>query len=249
MASAAEWCQLDTVRFVAEIENLNQLEGGAESLENLEFLGPPSIIIQELRILVNGVVVEQIQDMGRTIVTLNALTPIDTKIMNGMEALQMADPYGQDAAVAAGADAAHPAIISEKRIKSEKYLALIAGEKRAISFSLAPSGLFQSGYMFPLMHGSISIEMLLVSSPKDVVVSDLAADPANGVFQRRHSERWQVNQPRLCYSSNTLSSAAQGEFDQLISGKGIVLNIDTWTTLQQASASSLVCSSSDVLLT
>jgi hypothetical protein len=37
----------------------------------------------------------------------------------------------------------------------------------------------------------------------------------------------------LCYSSNTLSSAAQGEFDQLISGKGIVLNIDTWTTLQQ----------------
>ena len=83
------------------------------------------------------------------------------------------------------------------------------------------------------MHGSISIEMLLVSSPKDVVVSDLAADPANGVFQRRHSERWQVNQPRLCYSSNTLSSAAQGEFDQLISGKGIVFNIDTWTTLQQ----------------
>ena len=29
MASAAEWCQLDTVKFVAEIENLNQLEDGA----------------------------------------------------------------------------------------------------------------------------------------------------------------------------------------------------------------------------
>ena len=68
------------------------------------------------------------------------------------------------------------------------------------------------------MHGSISVEMLLVSSPKDVVVSDIAA-AANGVAARRRSERWQITQPRLCYSSNTLSSAAQGEFDQLISGK------------------------------
>jgi hypothetical protein len=143
MASAAEWCQLDTARFVAEIENLNQLEGGAESLQNLEFLGPPSIIIQELRILVNGVVVEQIQDFGRTVVTLNALTPLESKIMNGMEAIQMADPDGQDPAVAA--DAGDATGISEKRIKCEKYLALIAGEKRTISFSLAPSGLFQSG--------------------------------------------------------------------------------------------------------
>ena len=129
-------------------------------------------------------------------------------------------PYGHDPAVAANAGS--PANVSEKRIQSEKYLALVAGEKRTISFSLAPSGLFQSGYTFPLMHGSISLEMRIVSSSKDVVVSDLGTDPGNGVFQRRHSERWQVNQPRLCYSSNTLSGAAQGEFDQMISGKGCV---------------------------
>ena len=70
---------MDTVRFVCEIENLSQLEDGTGHAENLEFLGPPAIICQELRILVNGVVVEQIQDFGRTVVTLNALTPTETK--------------------------------------------------------------------------------------------------------------------------------------------------------------------------
>jgi hypothetical protein len=63
--------------------------------------------------------------------------------MNGMEAIQMADPYGQAPAVAANPRGATN--VSEKRIQSEKYLALSAGEKRTISFSLAPSGLFQSG--------------------------------------------------------------------------------------------------------
>ena len=60
----------------------------------------------------------------------------------------MADPYGQDPPVVANVGA--PTNVSEKRIKGEKYLALVAGERRTISFSLAPSGLFQSGYMFPL---------------------------------------------------------------------------------------------------
>ena len=65
MASAAEWCQLDTVRFVCELQNLDQLEDGTGNAAPLELLGPPAIICQELRILVNGVVVEQIQDFGQ----------------------------------------------------------------------------------------------------------------------------------------------------------------------------------------
>ena len=187
MASAAEWCQLDTVKFVAEIENLSQLEDGTAHAHPLQLLGPPSIIVQELRILVNGIVVEQIQDFNRTVLTFGALMPTSTKIMNSMEAnLLMVDPYGQQARVAH--DAGAPTEIQEKRIQCEKYEELAPGEKRTISFSLAPSGLFQSGYLFPLMHGSISVEMLLVSSSKEVVVSDLAA-PANGVAARRRSER------------------------------------------------------------
>ena len=95
MASAAEWCQLDTVKFVCEIENLNQLAaGGAEYAHPLTLLGPPQVMFSELRILINGVVVEHIQDFGRTAVTLNSLTPTETKIMNGMAAFQMVDPYG-----------------------------------------------------------------------------------------------------------------------------------------------------------
>ena len=62
--------------------------------EPLEFLGPPQVIIQEARVLVNGVVVDTIQDFGRTVVTLNALTPIPTKDLNSMDAMQMIDPYG-----------------------------------------------------------------------------------------------------------------------------------------------------------
>ena len=115
---------------------------------------------------------------------------------------------------------------------------LQAGEKRTISFSLNPLSLFTSGYLLPLMHASIAIELLLVTSPKDVVVSDAPVDPGEGIVQRRRSERWSINQPRLTYSSNTLSSAAQGEFDQLISGKGLMMNLNTWTTLQQTCTSS-----------
>ena len=65
------------------------------------------------------------------------------------------------------------------------------------------------------MNASISIELLLVTSPQDVVVSDAPVAPGEGIAQRRRSERWQINQPRLTYSSNTLSSAAQGELTGL----------------------------------
>ena len=64
--------------------------------EPLEFLGPPQVIIQEARVLVNGVVVDTIQDFGRTVVTLNALTPTETKTLNAMDAMQMRDPLGSD---------------------------------------------------------------------------------------------------------------------------------------------------------
>ena len=194
--------------------------------------------MKELRILVNGVVVEQIADFNRTALTLGSLMPTTTKIMNGMEAnILMLDPHGQQAPVARNPGGIATEI-QEPRINCEKYEPLAAGEKRTISFSLAPSGVFQSAYLFPLMHGSISVEMLLVSSPKEVVVSDLAVAPGQGVAARRRSERWQINQPRLCYSTNTLSSAAQQEFDKLISGKGIIFNLDTITTLQQTCLSS-----------
>ena len=75
------------------------------------------------------------------------------------------------------------------------------------------------------------MELILVTSPKDCCMSTFAA--AQGIAARERSERFQINQPRLCYSTNTLSSAAQSEFDKLISGHGIVFNLQTYTTLQQ----------------
>ncbi len=60
---------------------------------------------------------------------------------------------------------------------------------------------------------------------------------AQGIATKERSERFQINQPRLCYSTNSLSSAALGEFDTLITGKGIVFNLQTWTTLQQTVSS------------
>ena len=194
MASATEWCQLDTVKFVCELENLNQLETGAQSLANQTLLGPPQVMFSELRILINGVVVEHIQDFGRTAVTLNALTPTDTKIMDGMSAFQLVDPYGIRAEQLR--DDAEVRNVSYRRVTCEQYEDLLAGEKRTISFSLAPSGLFQSAYMFPLMHGSVSVELLLVSSPKDCCMSTWGE--ASNIAAKPRGERFQKNQPRLC---------------------------------------------------
>ena len=68
------------VPFVGEIQNLNQLEaGGGEHAHPLTPLGPPQVMFSELRILNNGVIVEHIQDFGRTAVTLNSLTPYRDK--------------------------------------------------------------------------------------------------------------------------------------------------------------------------
>ncbi len=99
--------------------------------------------------------------------TLLSLTHTETKIMNGMAAFQLIDTYGTEPEVPRGAG--HNRAVYYTRIASEQYEELKAGEKRTISFSLAPSGVFQSAYMFPLMHGSISVELLLVSSPKNCV--------------------------------------------------------------------------------
>ena len=130
-----------------------------------------------------------------------------------MDALQMVDPYGAQPEVAPGGP--DDVVPCYRETNVEKFEPLAPGEKRTISFSLNPLSLFTSGYLLPLMHASIAIELLLVTSPKDVVVSDAPVDPGEGIVQRRRSERWQINQPRLTYSSNTLSSAAQGELTGL----------------------------------
>ena len=139
-----------------------------------------------------------------------------------MDALQMVDPHG--ALPNVGLDAA---LVDEfggpmgnraprrRRINVEKFEPLAPGEKRTISFSLNPLSLFTSGYLLPLMHASIAIELLLVTSPRDVVVSDQPAELGANILRRRRSERWQINEPKLTYSSNTLSSAAQGELTGL----------------------------------
>ena len=115
--------------------------------------------------------------------------------MNGMSAFQLVDPYGIRAEQLR--EAGNVRNVLYGRVTCEQYEDLLAGEKRTISFSLAPSGLFQSAYMFPLMHGSVSVELLLVSSPKDCCMSTWAQ--ASQIAAKPRSERFQINQPRLCY--------------------------------------------------
>ena len=134
MASAAEWCQLDTVKFVCELENLNRRDADRTTAYEhpLELLGPPQVMFSELRILINGVVVEHIQDFGRTAVALNALTPEATKVMNGMQALQLDDPDNRSAPQLHPAPTAARAQLNKKAISVERYETLAAGEKLSL---------------------------------------------------------------------------------------------------------------------
>ena len=86
--------------------------------------------------------------------------------------------------------------------------------------------------MWPLMHCSVTLELQIVSSPSLVVASPVI-EIANGMAAMNRSQQWQIHLPRLEMSFNTLSGAAQHEFDSLISGEGLVLPFTMHTTMQQ----------------
>ena len=79
----------------------------------------------------------------------------------------------------------------------------------------------------------MTLEFQLVSDPASVLASNVPAiDTVSAATQR--SQAFHIELPRLEMSFNTLSSHAQGEFDALLSGEGLVLPCTMHTTLQQS---------------
>ena len=97
--------------------------------------------------------------------------------------------------------------------------------------------LLNAGYMIPLSHCPISLEIELVPSAADVCRSAWNAVAAGGgdagVAAGTYSTTWDLENPRLSCVLSTLSSAGQSEFDRLLSTSGIVLNLREQTSLQQ----------------
>ena len=83
------------------------------------------------------------------------------------------------------------------------------------------------------MHCSVTLEFQIVSSPSLVVASPVLGI-ASGMQAMNRSQQFQIHLPRLEMSFNTLSGAAQAEFDSLISGDGLVLPFTMHTTMQQS---------------
>ena len=230
IADASSWWQLATTKLVFELENRNLAADGATAAAHpLELLGPPTVCIDTLRILSQGVIIENIESYARTVNTWEATLPKQTREQQGMQAVPMKDAYG--AHTAGAEDDAEP---SRKYLAPQEYLTLGPGEKRTVSCTLL-SALMNSGYCWPLMHASCTVELLLQVNCPSVCADTFAT--VNGVAARDRSVFWGINLPRLCMSFNTLSSVGQAEFDSLIAGQGLVLFLNSHTTLQQSIAS------------
>ena len=82
------------------------------------------------------------------------------------------------------------------------------------------------------MHASAVLELEMVSSGDLVCATSHAAGGTIPDFNRPSG--FELIQPRLLMSYNTLSQVAQAEFDQLISGEGLVMPIISMATLQMS---------------
>ena len=246
LADSSSWAELGSLKFCFELVNKSQTAP-------LEFLGNPLIAFDQYRLLSQGTVLSQIDFYGRAINTLASTLPLEARVKNGDETLPMkhgllyksipnADgkfrALDTDGIENGGAfDGAANQIPRDSSIECERFISIPPGQKRTVCCTPL-CGIVNSQMMWPLAHASLVFEWTLCSDPESVVASSTVANaaaggaPGNAPIARSHE--WEIQLPRLELNLVQLSSVGDAEFNSLLAGEGLHMDISQTVHLQTA---------------
>lgn len=196
----------------------------------LQLTGPPFVLFQRARLLVNGVVVEDMMYQHRTSMMLYQLQPQRRNASNILEWTWRDDhPTGSaERAITGGADfaAAKAALATE----SAKYSQIAPGASKRFLMEL-PFGLFQQPHYLMLKACPITIELELVQDPKEAVWSNISA--GNPLVPR--SEKWTILDVQLKADTCRISQDIVETYNRhLLSGNPLPIPFSTYTTQMMA---------------
>ena len=214
----------NTLQFTCTVTN-------GDSDHPLQFLGPlPHIMIRTLRLYISGVPVEVVEDANRLHQMFTLCLSKDHQVMEGTKGVNMKEPY-------ASGQSNHTQADFTPQDKCRQYDEIPAaspanGNLKSVEVTgTLLLGSLQTGMMLPLMQSPVQIEIELVPTSEEVV---LTSWPASGnVPAGNYSTNWSVSSPRINATLAQLSTAGQSEFDRLLATSGVIVNARQFTSLQQ----------------
>ena len=203
-----QWVDPSTVRIMFDVLNTGT------NNEHLRVLGGPHTFFSRMRILCGGQVVEDVSEYNRVHEMFKTLKAKDAKTNDEAEAF--GNNWNYDTTMTTN-------ILS----------GISAGQSQTVLFKPC-SGLFNQPKMLPIRYMPITIELELVSSNTEPVVSDEQSDftttVSSGVLPNT-STSWQLQNVQVKCDTVTLDNQLDNSYaEHLLSGKALPINYQTYVS-------------------
>ena len=234
LINGSDWLDPNTLRIFFDVVNLENY--------NLRVLGNPYSFFRRMRVLVGGMLVEDISDFNRVSYMFDTLRARHVRENEDCEGFEdrFDQPYYHD--IFSFSEELNPTNRTllgsmmggvENRFRSVPPLGT-----KTVSFRPL-SGLINCGKLIPLQYAPIVIELEVCNSMTDPIMS--VNDEACGIFSvavgttpKNTSQAWRIENPNIKCDVCVLDSALNNEYAALLlSGKALPINISSYVMQSQ----------------
>ena len=212
------WMDPSTFRVMFNLQNMAQGAGSEAKL--LRPLGGPHSFFRRMRVLCGGQVVEDIDNYNRVHQMFSILTAEDSSKNVDAEA------FGKTWDIRDNRKTAYTA---------NSFSGIKNGQSQTVLFKPL-SGLLNQPKYLPIRYCPLTIELELVNSSNDPIISDL--DDARPFTAANTSLKWQIDNVQAKVDMCTLDNALDNSYaEHLLSGKAFPINYNTYISQFQSLAS------------
>lgn len=210
------WLDPSTVRVMFDLRNMASIVLDPVATPILRPLGNPYSFFRRMRILVNGAIVEDIDNFNRVSELFSILSPKDYRINEDMEGFGKTYDHGLPNPITTN-------------MTSVTYTGINPSKAQTVLFTPL-SGLLKQKKFIPLRYAPITIELELVDNMTDPIIKVGTNFPSATT-----SVNWQIENVQLKCDVCTLDNALDNSYAQyLLSGKSLAINYNTYISQLQS---------------
>ena len=212
LVSGDSWMDPSTFRVMFDLVNMN-----SDAAKELRPLGGPASFFRRMRILCANQVVEDIDNYNRIHQMFSFLTAEDSSKNVDAEA------FGEQWDIRKNKKSAYDAA---------SFPGIPGNQSQTVLFKPC-SGLLNQPKMIPVRYCPVTIELELVNSSNDPIVS--ALDDARPFTAANTSVSWQIQNVQVKCDMCTLDNGLDNQFaEHLLSGKSLPINYNTYVSQMQS---------------
>ena len=201
-----------TFRVMFDLVNME-----SDSAKELRPLGGPASFFRRMRVLCGGQVVEDIDNYNRIHQMFSVLTAEDS--LKNVDAEAFGEPWD----IRKNKKSAYDA---------DSFPGIPGNQSQTVLFKPC-SGLLNQPKMIPVRYCPVTIELELVNSSNDPIVS--ALDDARPFTAANTSVSWQIQNVQVKCDMCTLDNGLDNQFaEHLLSGKALPINYNTYVSQMQS---------------